>query len=460
MRMCRTSLIASLLSVMLAASAAAQDTSFGPFTQPDSVAAENSSLLNGTTPDVWNQDWQWRFQADALYMHRNNNWKDNSVITGPETFRPTNSQFDYKAGSRLSLGIMQGDFEMDFVFSTINDWNTSLSGVLSHGLDFDGPVAYGAAVPAAQTAVDPGANPNFLTSGTYFAPINAAALTGAESNELEFLKPGARFSQQYSSNLQDFEINYKRRQQPGRFARFGFGYRNVQFNERGLTSLSGTFDTVDSATGLKTAPNNSLSNGSLVSGGLTAPTVTVAAGAPTGFTDSGTFGADELVFTTNIHANNQMNGVQVTGDFLFLESDRFELGAFGKAGVFHNNASASISETYTETLNHPITSTTSGSGSGAVTSTTKPYTYTRNINDSKQVASFMGQAGLTGRIFVRQNVRLFGSYEVMYLSGLALAPDQMQGINTAVTAAASLDLRTQSSVFIHGGRVGLEILWP
>ncbi len=459
MRMSRTSLVASLLSVALAAAVVAQDPTTDAFTQPGSVPAEESSFLNGSTPDGFNQDWQWRFQADALYLHRNNHWNDIPVITGPETFRPSSSQFDYKAGSRLSLGIMQDDFELDFVYSTINDWNTSLTGVLSHGLDFDGPVAYGAAVPGAQTSVDPGANPNFLTSGTYFAPINTAALTGAESNELEFLKPGAKFSQQYSSALQDFEINYKRRQQPGRFARFGFGYRNVQFNERGLTSLSGTFDTVDSATGLEAAPNNGLSNGSLVSGGLTAPTV-AAPGPPTGFTENGTFGADELVFTSNIQASNQLNGAQVTGDFLFLESEYFELGAFGKVGVFHNNATGSITENYTEALNHPITTTTSGSGSGAITSTTKPYTYTRSINDTKQVASFLGQAGLTGRIFVRQNVRLFGSYEVLYLSGLAMAPDQMQGINTTVTSAASLDLRTHSSVFIHGGRIGLEILWP
>lgn len=459
MRRCRTSFAASLLSLTLSVSALAQDPVHSPFTQPDYVAAEDSSLLNGTTPDGWNMDWQWRFQADALYLTRNNDWNDIPVISGPEMFRPSNLQFDYKSGTRLSLGIMQDDFEMDFVYTTLNDWNAGQSGVLSHGLDFDGPVAYGAAAAAAQTVVDPGATPNFLTSGTFFAPINSASLTGAESNELEFLKPGAKFSQQYNSNLQDFEVNYKRRQQPGRFARFGFGYRNVQFNERGLTSLSGTFDTVDSATGLEAGPNNGLSNGSLVSAGLTPPTV-ASPGPATGFTESGTFGADELVFTTNVNANNQLNGAQLTGDFVLLESDRFELGAFGKAGVFHNYASVNITENYNEALNHPISITTSGSGSSVITTTTKPYTYTRTISDSKQVASFLGQAGLTGRIFVRQNVRLFGSYEVLYLSGIALAPDQMQGITTAVTAAASLDLRTQSSVFMHGGRVGIEILWP
>ncbi len=448
MRMRRTSLSVSLLSLTLLAAAVAQDplpNRFAQpslFTQPGSVAAEESSLLNGSCPDGWNLDWQWRFQADALYLKRNRDWRDIPVITGPESFRPSNLDFDYKAGTRLSLGIMQDDFEMDFVFSALNDWTASQSGVLTHAVDFDGPVAYDAA-PLAQPIVNGPDLPNFITSGTYFAPINTATLTGAEANELEFLRPGARFSQSFNSNYQDFEVNYKRRAQPGRFARFGFGYRNVQFGESGLTALSGTFDTVDSATGLEAADNNGLSNGALVSGGLTAPTPALLG---VGFNENSTIvpaiPPDELLFTTQLRANNQLNGVHLTSDFLFFESEYFELGGFGKAGVFHNFASGSITERYSDTLNDPNS------------------VYTRTLSSKKEVASFLGQAGLTGRLFLRENVRLFGSYEALYLSGLALAPDQMRGISTSVTPAASLDLRTQGSVFIHGGRIGVEILWP
>ena len=141
MRMRRTSLAASLLSLTLSAAAPAQDLAVNRFsqpslfTQPDSVAAEDSSLLNGSCPDGWNQDWQWRFQADALYLKRNRQWQDIPVITGPESFRPSNLDFDYKAGTRLSLGIMQDDFEMDFVFTTLNDWKASQSGVLTNAVD-------------------------------------------------------------------------------------------------------------------------------------------------------------------------------------------------------------------------------------------------------------------------------------------------------------------------------------
>ncbi len=453
MRMRRTSLAAGLLSLTLSAAVLAQDVAVNRFaqphlfTQPDSVPAEESSLLYGTCPDGWNFEWQWRFQADALYLKRDRQWRDIPVISGPESFRPSNLDFDYKAGTRLSLGIMHEDFEMDFVFTTINDWTASQSGILTHGLNFDGPDAYfatggppGGPVSAAQSAVDIGGDPNFITPGTFFAPINTAALTGAEANGLEFLRSGARFSQTFNSNYQDFEVNYKRRAQPGRFARFGFGYRNVQFGETGLTALSGTFGTINNDGSAPGAPNNGLSNGSLVSGGLTAPTPAVLA---VGFTENVLpTPPDELLFTTSLRTTNQLNGVQMTSDFLFVESEYFELGGFGKAGVFHNFASATITERYTDTLNDPNS------------------TYTRTLNSSKQVPSFLGQAGLTGRIFLRENVRLFGSYEAIYLTGLALAPDQMRGITTTVTPAASLDLRTQGSVFIHGGRIGVEILWP
>ena len=131
----------------------------------------------------------------------------------------------------------------------------------------------------------------------------------------------------------------------------------------------------------------------------------------------------------------------MTSDFTLLEAGPFALGGYAKAGVFHNAARGSISERYADTLNDKTT-------------------YTRRLSDSKNTAAFLGQAGLTSRLFLRHNVRLFSSYEVIFLSGLALAPDQMRAVSSTVPGAAALDLHTQGSAFIHGGRVGLEILFP
>ncbi len=429
-----TRFIASIVSVCLCATLA--------WAQSPSITESGYPPFNSSTFDesdgsqAWRSDWQIRAQADAVYMTRNNSSRDIPVIAGPESFRMHDLNFDYTPGARLTIGLMNDDFELEGVFTTLSNWNASTSGTLTHGTDFDGPEAYSAASGAAQSTVDIGKNPNFITSSTFFAPINTAALTGAEADELEFLKAGAKFSESYSSSFQDFEVNYKNRAQPGRFVRVGLGYRNVQFGERGQAALSGTFDSVDN-NGAEAAGNNGLADGSLTGAGLK---LTSPAGTGTGFSETSVAGPDQLLFTTNLRTTNQLNGVQVTTDFLFLESDLFEIGGYAKGGVFHNFASGRVAEQYSDTLNDKST-------------------YTRTLSDTKQTASFLGQAGVTGRFFLRQNVRLFASYEAMLLSGLALAPDQMRAITSNVTGASALNLNTQSSTFMHGGRVGLEILF-
>ncbi len=449
----KTELGASFFSVWLfAALAMAQTPGDSPLMDSD-YPTPNSSFLNDSDEvEGINLDWQWRFQADALYLTRNNSSRDIPVISGPEAFRFHDLDFDYKPGTRLTLGIMNDDYELDIVATTLSHWSDSRTGILTHAVDFDGPVAYGAAAVDARNTVDLGGTPNFLTSNTFFSPINTAALTGAESNELEFLKTGAKFTESYTSRFQDFEFNYKKRQQPGRFARFGLGYRNTQFGESGRAALSGTFGTID-AVGTVDEPNDGLANGSLTGAGLssffttpaTAATnttpATIAAPPANGFSTTTEDSPDELLFTTNVNTRNLLNGVQVTSDFAFLEIGPYALGGYAKAGVFHNAARGTISERYTDTQND-----------GSI--------YTRRLSDSKNTAAFLGQAGLASRLYLRHNIRLFSSYEVIFLSGLALAPDQMRAVNTTVTGAAVLDLKTQGSAFIHGGRVGLEILFP
>ena len=48
----------------------------------------------------------------------------------------------------------------------------------------------------------------------------------------------------------------------------------------------------------------------------------------------------------------------------------------------------------------------------------------------------------------------------MYLAGVALGPDQVGGIRKNGSNVTSLELQTHGDVFFHGGRVGIEILFP
>lgn len=430
MRMRRTSLAASLLSLTLSASALAQAPAGGS-PMESAYPTSHADYVTSNPADGWNLDWQWRFSADAVYLRRNNRSNDVPIISGPETFRFGDFDFDYEYGTRLSLGLMEDDYEFEVTFLSLKDWSDSRIGTLTHGLDFDGPVAYGAAALGAQAAVDPGLDPNFLTSGTYFSPLNSAASAAAETDALDFLQPGATFQAKYTADFQDIEANYKQRSQPGRWLRLGLGFRNVKVRENGFAALSGAFNSVD-ADGIGAPGTAGLPSAALTGAGLTFVT---------GGTDDGFIAGDTLVVSSRTQTENRLNGVQAIAEFQFLESDYFDLGGFGKAGVYYNAASGSIAEQY------------AGSGSNSST-------YTRTLSDDKNAVAFLGHAGLTGRVYLRRNIRIVAGYEAVYLAGLALAPDQVQTSTTPVAGVASLDLRTDGTMFIHGGRLGLEILFP
>ena len=383
---------------------------------------------------------QFRFQADWVYFTRQNHAKDIPVITGPDAFSQRDIKFDYNSGYRLSGSFMNDDYELEGSFFQLKNLGGSQSGSFINPLVFDGVDGYGAASPVAQATVGP--NPNFLSQSTFFAPINSAANFNSpdptlnETNELEFLDPSVAFEMHYTSNLQDFDFNLKGRKQAGQLVRFGFGYRNIQLRENGSVALRGTFNTVDTdgnETPGNNDPNNGLSDAALTGAGLTL--------------DSGAGGfsqntpQDLLLFTNSTRTSNQLNGLQATADFSFLETDYFILGGYAKAGVFNNYARGSITETFQDLQN--------GKSS-----------YSRTLADTKDRVAFAGNLGLTGTVILHESVRMFAAYEVLYLSGIALAPDQASGIHTDINNTTSLDLRTHGSALFHGGRIGIEFLFP
>ncbi|HLQ43169.1 MAG TPA: hypothetical protein VK137_00455, partial [Planctomycetaceae bacterium] len=362
-----------------------------------SYPSDNSSYILGNGESFYDGQElgpQFRFQADWVFFTRQNRAKSIPVFSGPESVNQRDIDFNFQSGYRLNLGFMNDDFELEGSFFSLNGLDGSRSGTLANAVVFDGPTGFAAATPAAQAAV--GVDPNFLTSTTLFSPINAAAnhnsATAAdnETNELEFLDPGTQFLLKYTSSLQDFDINLKGRRQSGRLLRFGFGYRNIQFNESGLAAMRGSFNTADTD-GDETAgnndPNDGLSNAALTA--VPGAGLTLASGAGGFSENTPPVSPDQLLFTSSTRATNQLNGVQGTVDATFLESEYFQLGGYAKAGVYHNAARGSVSERYQDLLNSKST-------------------YTRSFSDSKDRAAFAGNLGLTGTVFLRENLRLFG----------------------------------------------------
>ena len=379
---------------------------------------------------------QFRFQADWVFYTRQNRAKALPVINGDESFTARDADFKYNSGYRLTLGFMNDDFEFEGSYFELNGLGASSTGSLTNAVVFDGRSGFLAASAATQATF--GAVPNFLESNTFFAPVNAAAnfsvAPNREDTELEFLDPGAQYVVRYDTQLQDFDFNLKGRRQSGRLLRFGVGYRNIQLSESGLVALRGTFNTIDNDPAVPDA-SDSLSNAALIAvpgAGLTP----VIGG---GFLENTL--ANQLVLSSSTRASNQLNGAQATLDAMFLESDYFQLGGYAKAGVYHNQAHGTVSEVYQDLENNRSR-------------------YTRNLNDTQNRIAFAGNLGVTGTIFLRDNLRLTGGYELMYLSGVALAPDQAGGIRTDFNNETSLALQSHGQALFHGGRIGFEILFP
>lgn len=439
---------ASVLALgMSAATAIAQ-----PPAAPATDAAYPPEALNysfddgGNFYDELDLSPQFRFQADWVYYTRQNKAESIPLFTGPESVNQRNADFNYQSGYRLNLGFMNEDYELEGSYLKLDGPSSSLNGTLTNAVVFDGAGGFAAASLAAQATI--GATPNYLESTTLFSPMNSAANHSSavpadnETNELEFLDPGAVYQLHTSSSLQDFDINLKGRRQSGRLLRFGFGYRNIQFNEGGLAAMRGSFNTVD-ADGNEAPdfndPNDGLSNAALTA--VPGAGLTLASGAGGFFENTLPTSPDQLLFTSATSAKNQLNGVQATLDATFLESEYFSIGGYAKAGVFHNRATGSVTETYQD-LQNGLSK------------------YSRSFSDRRDRAAFAGNLGITGTVFLRDNLRLFGAYELMFLSGVALAPDQSGGIQTSLANVTSLNLQTNGQALYYGGRVGIEILFP
>jgi len=77
-------------------------------------------------------------------------------------------------------------------------------------------------------------------------------------------------------------------------------------------------------------------------------------------------------------------------------------------------------------------------------------TMTYTVGDAARV-SFVGELGMRGTYQVTSSLAVYGGYEVLFLSGVALAPDHVMAGVTTIDATRT--------AFYHGAFVGLEASW-
>jgi hypothetical protein len=137
--------------------------------------------------------------------------------------------------------------------------------------------------------------------------------------------------------------------------------------------------------------------------------------------------------TYNLRTDNQLYGGQL-GARLRRWRERIGWEATGKAGLFANVADQK--QTVTDFPNFPLRPTVSSSSSGV---------------------AFVGELNLSALYRLNDVWNLRGGYNVLWIEGLALAPDQLD-FNFA-SATGGTQLNNGGGMLLHGVNLGLEARW-
>lgn len=381
-------------------------------------------------------DAQLFFEADAVFLDRDNNGGA-PFINGPEAISNNPGSFNAEAGYRLRLGGYFSEYQVDAIFTQVNPWTNNASGTFARAVTFDDSASNPFVVPV---------TPANQLAGISALRTAAMSTNGAadESLEGEYLLPGAQFRTQNRSDYRDFQLDFGTSYLCRRW-RMGVGYRYIRINETSTMFLQGIFDARDVDDGdypgdLNNDTNDGLSHAALTNSGLA-----LIGGAADGFDGLQpnalpAIPPDIIAYETYGRADNELNGAQFTFGYLVVNGEWITLETFSNVGIYRNNIRGSVRETV--------------AGLGNDNSI-----YQRTLTDDRLKPAFAGTLGFKGTVALTDYINLVGGYEALFLSGIALGPDQILGVGTSNMGTTSFRAQTDGNIILHGGNVGFEILW-
>lgn len=153
-----------------------------------------------------------------------------------------------------------------------------------------------------------------------------------------------------------------------------------------------------------------------------------------------------LAEETRTTTNNHLTGLQFGGEAAYRLGDRWSLAALGKGGLFMNFANQHVSNVSTTAGTSTLILDTKTSGTGLAGAV---------------------EAGLLLRCRLSDSLTVRGGYQVLYLTGLALAPEQFGSLNndlskvpqTVTPGRTGAFLEDRGSALFHGPAVGFEVAW-
>jgi hypothetical protein len=157
-----------------------------------------------------------------------------------------------------------------------------------------------------------------------------------------------------------------------------------------------------------------------------------------------TVATERTVATTT----NNLYGIQFGGDFTYAMGEFLYFTLFGKGGVYVNDAG------------HRIVNILG-------TATTAPFRRL-DVDQRESVFAASVEAGLTLNIRIAECALLRGGYQVLYVGGLALAPEQLEANRTLFDTTIRLNnvdvfpnrasqMDRQGATIYHGVSLGLEV---
>jgi hypothetical protein len=136
----------------------------------------------------------------------------------------------------------------------------------------------------------------------------------------------------------------------------------------------------------------------------------------------------------SIDADNHLYGFQIGADATLLQpTSRFRLDSIVRFGIFGNDAD--------QTTRAPILTSLNG--------------FVDEISADGGDVSLMAEFGLRGVVQLTPACAVYGGYQVLWLDGLALAPDQIP--YTSLVAPGSATLHEDGELYFHGATVGVQL---
>ncbi|MCE5266422.1 MAG: BBP7 family outer membrane beta-barrel protein [Planctomycetaceae bacterium] len=135
----------------------------------------------------------------------------------------------------------------------------------------------------------------------------------------------------------------------------------------------------------------------------------------------------------DVSTHNNLLGLQIGADMIFRQC-RWSWGVRAKVGPYINFADQ-----------------TSDIAAGVENETPD---FSHHVAEARHVASLIGEVGFTATYKFRPNLVGRASYDFMWVTGLALAPEQLQFTSTPVN-----QVNTNGTAVFHGPSLGLEWLW-